>query len=91
MDPDPKKETNHFSSSTLYLLLEQAIMPPVRQEYNAKGRQSTGGKRKKGKIQKRKPAEPVEEDDPNAEIVAKKSTTEKEQTRQERLKEVCCV
>jgi ATP-dependent RNA helicase DHX37/DHR1 len=66
-------------------------MPPVRQEFNAKGRQSTGGRRKKGKIKKRKPAGPAKEDDPNAEIIVKNDAIEKEQSRREQLKEACFI
>lgn len=66
-------------------------MPPVRQEYNAKARRSTAGTRKKGKLKKRKQDGQVNDVDPNAEIVAPKSTREKELDRRERLKQEVCL
>lgn len=55
--------------------------------YNAKGRQSTSGSRKKGKrrAQAGNPTQP--EFDPNASIVVPKSEEQKELDRRERLRQ----
>lgn len=62
-------------------------MPPgqVREAYNAKGRRSTAGSRKRGK---RKPEHrPEEQPDPNAEILSPQSKDAKAKERQERLRQ----
>lgn len=64
-------------------------MPPIRQGYNAKARQSTSGTRKKGKLKKRKEQQ-AEAIDSNAEIIVQKPTQEKELDKRERLRQEVC-
>jgi len=61
-------------------------MPPTRQDFNAKARQSTAGARKKGKMKRRK-SEKQSEDDPNTEIIIPKNKKEGESAKRERMRE----
>jgi len=61
-------------------------MPPTRQDFNAKARQSTAGARKKGKMKRRK-SEKQSEDDPNTEIIIPKNKKEGESAKHERMRE----
>ena len=60
---------------------------PVRESYNAKGRQSTAGSRKKGKIKKDKAQKNEFQEDPNANILTPESKEEKETARKKKLLE----
>lgn len=64
----------------------------VREIYNAKGRQSTAGLRKKGKAKKGQTdpsfSKDVVQSDPNAEILVHKSKKDKDQEKAKLLREV---
>lgn len=60
---------------------------PVRQGYNAKARQSTAGSRKKGKRKAKVPEATEPAQDPNAEVISRKSDEQKELDRKERLRQ----
>ena len=60
---------------------------PVRESYNAKGRQSTAGSRKKGKIKKDKGQKNEPQEDSNANILTPESKEEKETARKKKLLE----
>jgi ATP-dependent RNA helicase DHX37/DHR1 len=60
---------------------------PVRESYNAKGRQSTAGSRKKGKIRKDKSQKNEPQEDSNANILNPESKEEKETAKRKKLLE----
>ena len=60
---------------------------PVRESYNAKGRRSTGGSRKKGKIRKDKTQKNEPQEDSNADILTPESKEEKETAKKKKLLE----
>lgn len=62
-------------------------MPPARQEFNAKARQSTAGIRKKGKVKRHKSEKQSEDGNPNAEIIIPKNKKEGESVKRERMRE----
>ena len=63
---------------------------PARQSYNAKARQSTAGGRKKGKRNTKAPDSTKLVQDPNAEIISRKSDEQQELDRRERLRQEVC-
>ena len=60
---------------------------PVRESYNAKGRRSTAGSRKKGKIKKNKTQNDEPQEDANASIFTPESKEEKEAAKKKKLLE----
>ena len=60
---------------------------PVRESYNAKGRRSTAGSRKKGKIRKDKTQKNEPQEDSNADILTPESKEEKETAKKKKLLE----
>ena len=82
-------------------------MPPVRGLYNAKGRQSAGGKRKKGKVKKRKihdndddqeegpsfaaPGVDSAQQDSNVDILTLKSKEEKKAEKKAKMLKEVCL
>jgi hypothetical protein len=70
------------------LSIQFKLMPgPVREAYNAKGRQSTAGSRKKGKIRKDKTQKNGPQEDSNADILTPESKEEKETAKKKKLLE----
>lgn len=65
------------------------LMPPgpVREAYNAKGRRSTAGSRKKGKIRKDKTQKNEPQEDSNADILTPESKEENETAKKKKLLE----
>ena len=64
------------------------FMPgPVRESYNAKGRQSTAGSRKKGKKRKDKSQKSEPQEDSNVNILTPESKEDKETTKKKKLLE----
>ena len=61
---------------------------PVRESYNAKGRRSTAGSRKKGKIRKDKTQKNEPQEDSNANILTPESKEENETAKKKLLEEV---
>ena len=59
----------------------------VRESYNAKGRQSTAGSRKKGKIRKNKAQKNEPQEDSNANILTPEDKEEKETAKRKKLLE----
>jgi ATP-dependent RNA helicase DHX37/DHR1 len=60
---------------------------PVRDSYNAKGRRSTAGSRKKGEIKKDKTQKNEPQEDSNANILTPESKEEKETAKKTKLLE----
>ena len=86
-----RERENRTGRNARYTTLPVTAIPlmlgPVRESYNAKGRQSTAGSRKKGKIRKDKTQKNEPQEDSNANILTLESKEEKDEAKKKKLLE----